>query len=156
MSKPTNAGIVQIGEERWIPGSQRADGSYRKERKIRPGFVPLEDVQRYTNATLSSNKTMPGGKPGTKPGIPGTKQKEAAPAPKKQLASDVPLDKRIKALNKKLRQISELEEKLVKGEKLNEEQMGKINKGKEIRNELATLTKEQDLQKDLERLSLNN
>ncbi|KAI8877345.1 hypothetical protein K501DRAFT_288454 [Backusella circina FSU 941] len=160
MSKPTNAGIVQIGEERWIPGSQRADGSYRKERKVRPGFVPLEDVQRYTNATLSSNKS--GVKPGAKPGIPGgNKKKEVPPtAPIKQSAlasksNDVPLEKRIKALNKKLRQISELEEKLVKGEKLNEEQMDKVNKGKEIRNELAKLTMEQDLQKDLEKLSLN-
>jgi len=33
--------------ERVIPESRRADGSLRKERKIRPGFTPQEDVSRF-------------------------------------------------------------------------------------------------------------
>ncbi|KAF7797541.1 hypothetical protein EIP86_008741 [Pleurotus ostreatoroseus] len=33
--------------ERVIPQSKRPDGSVRKEIKIRPGFTPQEDVQRF-------------------------------------------------------------------------------------------------------------
>ncbi|EMD41068.1 hypothetical protein CERSUDRAFT_37833, partial [Gelatoporia subvermispora B] len=33
--------------ERVIPETRRPDGSVRKERKIRPGFTPQEDVRRF-------------------------------------------------------------------------------------------------------------
>ncbi|KAI9345744.1 hypothetical protein BD770DRAFT_396859 [Pilaira anomala] len=141
MSEATNAGIITVGEERWIPGSQRADGSYRKERKVRPGFVPLEDVQRYSNARLEKNESK-----GGIPGIPGTKKKEVVvkkPVKKVEAtppSSDQPVDKKIKTLNKKIRQITELEQKAIKGETLNEEQKEKIKKGKSLRDELKQLT----------------
>ncbi|KAI8365596.1 hypothetical protein BD560DRAFT_402001 [Blakeslea trispora] len=140
MADPSNAGIIQVGEDRWIPGSRRADGTYRKERKIRPGFVPQEDVQRYSNARLESVK-QPTPPPGS-PSIPGAKK--AAPATKPAVqqtppAVDQTKEKRIKALNKKLRQIAGLEQKLIKGETLNEEQHDKVKKGKALRKELAQL-----------------
>ncbi|EIN10696.1 hypothetical protein PUNSTDRAFT_64750 [Punctularia strigosozonata HHB-11173 SS5] len=55
MSKPdiipqtTSAGIAVDPRtlERVVPESRRADGSVRKERKIRPGFTPQEDVSRF-------------------------------------------------------------------------------------------------------------
>lgn len=47
-AQPTNAGIVtDKGGQRFIPESQRADGSTRKAIKIRPGFRPTEDVELY-------------------------------------------------------------------------------------------------------------
>lgn len=141
MSDATNAGIIQVGEERWIPGSQRADGSYRKERKVRPGFVPQEDVKRYTNSRIESPTPSK-----TKPGIPGAKSKEPVKPVKKATvaatppSNDQPLEKKIKALNKKIRQIEELEQKMIKGETLNDEQKEKVKKGKSLRDELAKLT----------------
>ncbi|KAI8080790.1 uncharacterized protein B0P05DRAFT_539630 [Gilbertella persicaria] len=143
MTERTNAGIIQVGEERWIPGSQRADGSYRKERKVRPGFVPQEDVQRYSNSRLEAAK-QPSHPPGYKAPVPGSVKKEVSAVQKKPVqqtppAADQPKEKKIKALNKKLRQIVELEQKLIKGETLNEEQHEKIKKGKAIRKELAEL-----------------
>ncbi|PWY97340.1 hypothetical protein BCV70DRAFT_150213, partial [Testicularia cyperi] len=47
--KTTTAGIVQdpTSQQRVIPESRRADGSIRKERKVRPGFTPVEDVARF-------------------------------------------------------------------------------------------------------------
>ncbi|KIM68599.1 hypothetical protein SCLCIDRAFT_71536, partial [Scleroderma citrinum Foug A] len=33
--------------ERVVPESRRADGTVRKELKIRPGFTPQEDVSRF-------------------------------------------------------------------------------------------------------------
>ncbi|CAO3641873.1 unnamed protein product [Mucor hiemalis] len=83
MSDATNAGIIQVGEERWIPGSQRADGSYRKERK------------RYTNSRIESPTPSK-----TKPGIPGAKSKEPVKPVKKATvaatppSNDQPLEKK--------------------------------------------------------------
>jgi partner of Y14 and mago protein len=141
MSEPSNAGIIEVGDERWIPGSQRADGTYRKERKVRPGFVPIEDVKRYSNAVLDSNN-KPASIPGGKKGIPGAKINEPAPKPvitKTPPSENQTKEKKIKALHKKLRQITDLEQKLIKGEQLNEEQRDKVRKAKTLRIELAKL-----------------
>ncbi|KAJ1993760.1 hypothetical protein H4R33_000552 [Dimargaris cristalligena] len=47
----SSSGIVSLdtqqGEIRVIPASRRADGSVRKERVVRAGYVPPEDVPRY-------------------------------------------------------------------------------------------------------------
>ncbi|SJX65400.1 uncharacterized protein SRS1_15671 [Sporisorium reilianum f. sp. reilianum] len=50
--RATAAGIVERSDtqQRVIPESRRADGSIRKERKVRPGFTPVEDVVRYRPA----------------------------------------------------------------------------------------------------------
>ena len=51
--------------ERHIPQSTRADGSVRKEIRIRPGYRPPEDVEVYKNRTADAWKNR-----GSK-GIPG-------------------------------------------------------------------------------------
>lgn len=50
---------------RHIPSSIRADGSTRKEIKVRPGYRPPEDVEVYKNRTAEAWKTRgKGGVPG--------------------------------------------------------------------------------------------
>lgn len=51
--------------DRHIPQSTRADGSLRKEIKIRPGYRPPEDVEVYKNRTAKAWKTRGSG------GVPG-------------------------------------------------------------------------------------
>ena len=51
--------------DRHIPPSTRADGSLRKEIKIRPGYRPPEDVEIYKNRTAEAWKTRGSG------GVPG-------------------------------------------------------------------------------------
>lgn len=51
--------------DRHIPQSTRADGSLRKEIKIRPGYRPQEDVEVYKNRTAEAWKTKGSG------GVPG-------------------------------------------------------------------------------------
>ena len=50
--------------DRHIPPSTRADGSLRKEIKIRPGYRPPEDVEVYKNRTAEAWKTRGGSIPG--------------------------------------------------------------------------------------------
>ncbi|KAL8963637.1 MAG: hypothetical protein Q9193_000130 [Seirophora villosa] len=63
----TKSGIItSIHGERHIPASVRADGSTRKEIKIRPGYKPPEDVEVYKNRTAAAWKTR-----GVGAGVPG-------------------------------------------------------------------------------------
>ncbi|KAH8647587.1 hypothetical protein BGZ60DRAFT_423668 [Tricladium varicosporioides] len=63
---PSKAGIIETNTgERHIPSSVRADGSKRKEIKIRPGYKPPEDVEVYKNRTADAFRTRGGG------GVPG-------------------------------------------------------------------------------------
>ncbi|KAI9143248.1 hypothetical protein BKA69DRAFT_1037054 [Paraphysoderma sedebokerense] len=60
-----NSGIVQAGSDRYIPATKRPDGTVRKERKVRPGYTPPEDVAKYSNTRLDSfreaSKPLPKG-----------------------------------------------------------------------------------------------
>jgi partner of Y14 and mago protein len=64
MSKPqpSTAGIIVAKEtgERVVAPTRRADGSLRKEIKIRPGYTPPEDVARYANSKVESFKAPDG------------------------------------------------------------------------------------------------
>lgn len=62
----TKSGIITSDTgERHIPSSTRADGTKRKEIKIRPGYKPPEDVEVYKNRTAEAWKTRGAG------GVPG-------------------------------------------------------------------------------------
>jgi partner of Y14 and mago len=51
-----------------IPSSKRADGSTRKEIRVRPGYKPPEDVETYKNRSAESWKNRgAGGVPGAEP-----------------------------------------------------------------------------------------
>ncbi|TVY82988.1 Partner of Y14 and mago [Lachnellula suecica] len=63
---PSKAGIIEsTSGERHIPSSVRADGSKRKEIRIKPGYKPPEDVEVYKNRTAESWKHRGSG------GVPG-------------------------------------------------------------------------------------
>ncbi|KAL8721718.1 MAG: hypothetical protein Q9225_001668 [Loekoesia sp. 1 TL-2023] len=63
----TKSGIItSVDGERHIPASVRADGSTRKEIKIRPGYRPPEDVEVYKNRTAEAWKNR-----GAGAGVPG-------------------------------------------------------------------------------------
>lgn len=53
----SRAGITTSKDgERHIPSSVRADGSLRKEIRVRPGYKPPEDVETYKNRTAEAWK----------------------------------------------------------------------------------------------------
>ncbi|KAJ9634750.1 uncharacterized protein PV06_07056 [Exophiala oligosperma] len=69
MSKPSKAGIETSADGgSYIPSSKRADGSTRKEIKVRPGYRPPEDIETYKNRSAEAWKNRgPGGVPGADP-----------------------------------------------------------------------------------------
>ncbi|KAI8584315.1 hypothetical protein K450DRAFT_296454 [Umbelopsis ramanniana AG] len=162
------SGIVGDGDERYIPGSRRPDGTLRKERKVRPGFTPAEDVVRYSNSRIEASKPSqypPGYTPKTKPETSSVAKKKAnkvekvdsgagQPRLQEPKSKDAPVstssacpassaatekEKKIKALQKKLRQIDELKAKQNSGTSLNAEQLDKITKAKSLEEELSKL-----------------
>lgn len=62
----SKAGITTTENgETYIPASTRADGSVRKEIRVRPGYKPPEDVEVYKNRTAEAWKSRGSG------GVPG-------------------------------------------------------------------------------------
>lgn len=70
--------ITSTDGERHIPASVRADGSTRREIKIRPGYKPPEDVEVYKNRTAEAWKTK--GTGGSVPGSAPVDQDDTKPA----------------------------------------------------------------------------
>lgn len=110
---PTKAGIVEDDTgNRHIPATTRADGSKRKEIKIRPGYKPPEDVEVYKNRTAEGFRTRGRGPP---PGAEGLKDdggdKEMNPASAAAAAKNA---KRREA-RKKATEAAAAEEKGVEG-----------------------------------------
>ncbi|KAI9354081.1 hypothetical protein DFJ73DRAFT_319574 [Zopfochytrium polystomum] len=64
--------LQELQQPTIIPASRRPDGSLRKEIRVRPGYTPPEEMQRYTNPigrALQQAQTRSGGA-GTIPGMP--------------------------------------------------------------------------------------
>ena len=71
----SKSGITTTKEgERHIPSSTRADGTVRKEIRVRPGYRPPEDVEVYKNRTAEAWKSRGNG------GVPGAEVVETGPA----------------------------------------------------------------------------
>ncbi|KAK8227471.1 RNA binding protein Pym [Phyllosticta capitalensis] len=70
--KPANSGAVTSSDGlRHIPSSTRADGSVRKEIRIRPGYRPPEDVELYKSRNAEAWKNRGKG------GVPGAEAMES-------------------------------------------------------------------------------
>ena len=65
MSNPSGIqlAITSEGSARIIPATYRADGSMRAERRVKPGYVPPEDIETFKTRrqqNLGSNSAPPG------------------------------------------------------------------------------------------------
>ncbi|KAG0297879.1 hypothetical protein BGZ97_004207 [Linnemannia gamsii] len=183
----TISGIQEREDERVIPMTRRPDGTFRKERKVRPGYTPPEDVAKYTNRVLESVRPTPA------PTAPATAAANSTPKSKTQLKNDkrkakrkeeavaaelagypaatnniapksttatdstaasttepagnaaattgpVDPEKKLRALNKKLRQVEQLKERQAKGETMLPEQIEKIDKMDDLLAQIAELS----------------
>ena len=91
----SKAGITTSASgERHIPSSTRADGSVRKEIRVRPGYRPPEDVEVYKNRTAEAWKTRGSG------GVPGAESLKSEDDPSKGSAASNKNAKRREARKK--------------------------------------------------------
>jgi partner of Y14 and mago protein len=77
----TSSGIVidEATGQRHVPSSTRADGTKRREIRIRPGYQPPEDVQKYKNRSAEAWKNRgSGGVPGAEAVTSNTQQSGSA------------------------------------------------------------------------------
>ncbi|OJK02693.1 hypothetical protein ASPACDRAFT_19335, partial [Aspergillus aculeatus ATCC 16872] len=98
----TSSGIAtnETTGERYIPSSTRADGSKRREIRVRPGYRPPEDVELYKNRAAEAwkNRGKTGG--GGVPGAEGLKPVEDSDANKSGTAASNKNAKRREARKK--------------------------------------------------------
>ena len=145
--KASNSGIVNNK----IPPSVRKDGSIRKEIKVKPGYIPPEDVSAFvsqkksqlentivgtsrTRNEIKPEKSIPMSTAAVKlpPVVPKVDQRTNAT--EQPLRKPDPI-KQIRGMEKKLRQIAELEKKV----NLTVEEMGKVSRKSQIEKELKDL-----------------
>lgn len=152
MSAPTNSGIRTTTDgTSYIPSSKRADGTTRKEIRVRPGWTPQEDVKTYKSRNAEAWRSRgSGGVPGAETtdqptDLPVGKSKNAKrrdAARKKTVAETdgAPTSESDAALNESMGQVSigtkdhQLEETSSK-----DDQDAEMERQKKIRNQLKKL-----------------
>ena len=163
-----------------IPATQRPDGTWRKEIKVKAGYVPPDEMDRYQSKgrqIAANNSGLPPGmtvdentatkksknqkknerkklkKQEIKAKEVGVENKaDALPSdmgkmkleeekPDESVMSKEALEKKLKNLKKKLRQIEELEKKVSNKEikELSKEQSDKVSRKKDILDEIEDL-----------------
>ncbi|VDD91327.1 unnamed protein product [Enterobius vermicularis] len=141
--------------ETFIAASQRPDGTWRKARRVKAGYIPQEEQPRYESRGMQQSRQSryPVGFNPVETSRKPVKA-EVSSGPKKPIVAierpNAPItpkdhiEKKINNLNRKLHDIEILKEKISNGKLPNPEktQLEKISRQQAIEEEIAKLTEE--------------
>ncbi|PKY14117.1 hypothetical protein RhiirB3_399881 [Rhizophagus irregularis] len=144
ISNPTPSGIVTIdNNERVIPATRRADGTVRKERRVRPeernNENNLESINNEHERVVEEDSLGQLQSKISEMSVNESNEFPTAPTASITIEQLENTTKKIKVLEKKIRQMERIKEKQAHGEALKLEEEEKLSKLESIQEELRRL-----------------
>lgn len=159
--------ILKDDKGYYVPATQRPDGTWRKERRLKENYIPQDEVALYESKGkkfVTNKPKLPPGAPVPMVAAPKQKQqpkqvltekqpkqekvkmsaevpkvKETKPVEKKPEEPGTDPVKRVRNLKKKLKNIEELEVKVAEGHSIDNDQRKKISTKNTVLKEISNL-----------------
>uniref|UniRef100_A0AC34QH64 Partner of Y14 and mago n=1 Tax=Panagrolaimus sp. JU765 TaxID=591449 RepID=A0AC34QH64_9BILA len=158
-SAPGDVRVKASNGETYIPASQRADGTWRKARRVKNGYIPQEEQPKYKCPAAAQVEKIAEA-PRLPVGLSAEDLKNIAKKVKRStnepvrlpvcaaVSNNAPitpadhLNKKVKQLKSKIKEINKLKEKAAAGEALRQNQAQKVEQEADILKEIDDLSKQ--------------